>query len=242
MRLRKLNIEKILFLDIETVPEVYQYADLDEKTKELYDQKTKFFQKDDLTAEDVYDRAGVYAEFGKIVCISCGIVDEKMTGKQIRIKSFYSHDERKLLQDFADLLNEYYFSPQHSLCGHNAKEFDFPYIGRRMLINGIDVPEILDIAGKKPWEVNLLDTMELWKFGDYKHYTSIALLCHIFQVPTPKDDISGADVARVYYEENNLERITKYCEKDVVALIQLFLKFRNESLVKEENIQLSFEN
>ncbi len=236
MRIQKMNLEKILFLDIETVPEYYTYGELDEKTADLYDKKTKFFQKDGLTAEDVYDRAGVYAEFGKIVCISCGFINEKMTGKQIRLKSFSGHDERKLLLDFAELLMRYYNSPNHSLCGHNAKEFDFPFIARRMLINGIDIPEILDIAGKKPWEVNLLDTMELWKFGDYKHYTSIALLCHIFNVPTPKDDISGADVARVYYEENDLARITKYCEKDVVALIQLFLKFRNEGLVKEENI------
>ena len=236
MRLQKINLEKVLFLDIETVPEVYNFSELDEKTADLYTQKTKFFQKDGLTAADVYDRAGVYAEFGKIVTISCGIVSEKSTGKSIRLKSFSSHDERKLLLDFAELLMGYYNTPNHALCGHNAKEFDFPFIARRMLINGIDIPEILDIAGKKPWEVNLLDTMELWKFGDYKHYTSIALLCHIFQVPTPKDDISGADVARVYYEEDDLERITTYCEKDVIALIQLFLKFRNEPLVKEEHI------
>ncbi len=231
-----MDIEKILFLDIETVPEVYAFKDLDDKTADLYTKKTKFFQKDGLTAEDVYDRAGVYAEFGKIVCISCGIVQDKNTGKTIRMKSFANHDERKLLLDFAEMLTAYYNTPNHALCGHNAKEFDFPFIARRMLINGIDIPEILDIAGKKPWEVNLLDTMELWKFGDYKHYTSIALLCHIFKVPTPKDDISGADVARVYYEEDDLERIKVYCEKDVIALIQLFLKFRNEGLVKEENI------
>ncbi|MDX1349095.1 MAG: 3'-5' exonuclease [Putridiphycobacter sp.] len=236
MRLQKINLEKVLFLDIETVPEVYNFSDLDEKTADLYSQKTKFFQKDGLSAADVYDRAGVYAEFGKIVTISCGIVSENRNGKSIRLKSFSSHDERKLLLDFAELLNGYYNTPNHALCGHNAKEFDFPFIARRMLINGIDIPEILDIAGKKPWEVNLLDTMELWKFGDYKHYTSIALLCHIFQVPTPKDDISGADVARVYYEEDDLERITTYCEKDVIALIQLFLKFRNEPLVKAAHI------
>ena len=236
MRLQKINLEKVLFLDIETVPEVYNFADLDEKTADLYTQKTKFFQKDGLTAADVYDRAGVYAEFGKIVTISCGIVSESSSGKSIRLKSFSSHDERVLLNDFAELLKGYYNTPNHALCGHNAKEFDFPFIARRMLLNGIDIPEILDIAGKKPWEVNLLDTMELWKFGDYKHYTSIALLCHIFKVPTPKDDISGADVARVYYEDDDLERITTYCEKDVIALIQLFLKFRNEGLVTSENI------
>lgn len=236
MRLQKINLEKVLFLDIETVPEVYKFNELDEKTADLYASKTKFFQKDGLTPEDVYDRAGVYAEFGKIVTISCGIVSENKAGKSIRLKSFSSHDERKLLLDFAELLKGYYHTPNHALCGHNAKEFDFPFIARRMLINGVDIPDILDIAGKKPWEVNLLDTMELWKFGDYKHYTSIALLCHIFGVPTPKDDISGADVARVYYEENDLDRITVYCEKDVIALIQLFLKFRNESLISEAHI------
>ena len=237
MRLKKIDIEKILFLDIETVPKVYNFGELDEKTAELYLHKNKYIQeRDGLSNEQVYEKAGVFAEFGQIVCISCGLVQDKMTGKQIRLNSYYGDDEKQLLQDFADLLNNHYNSPQHIMCGHNAKEFDFPYIARRMLINGIDLPEALDIAGKKPWEINHLDTMELWKFGDFKHYSSLSLLCHIFDIPTPKDDISGADVARVYYEENDLERIVAYCHKDVVALIQLFLKLRNEPLVKEENI------
>lgn len=237
MRLKKLKLEKILFLDIETVPETYKFSELDEKTAELYLQKNKYLiERDNLSEDEVYQRAGVFAEFGKIVCISCGIVSETPNGKEIRMKSFASDDEKELLIEFKNLLDKHYNSPYHSLCGHNAKEFDFPFIARRMLINGIDIPDILDIAGKKPWEVNLLDTMELWKFGDYKHYTSIALLCHIFKVPTPKDDISGADVARVYYEENDLQRIAIYCEKDVIALIQLFLKFRNEPLVEVDNI------
>lgn len=239
MRLNKLKLDKILFLDIETVPEVYKFSDLDEKTADLYLQKNKYLiERDSLSSDEVYERAGVFAEFGKIVCISCGIVSDNGHEKEIRMKSFSGDDETEILTDFADLLNRHYNSPYHSLCGHNAKEFDFPFIARRMLINGINIPDILDIAGKKPWEVNLLDTMELWKFGDYKHYTSIALLCHIFKVPTPKDDISGADVAKVYYEENDLDRIKTYCEKDVIALIQLFLKFRNEPLIKDENIVL----
>ena len=237
MRLQKIDIEKILFLDIETVPQVYDFNDLDEKSAELYLQKNRYLQeRDGLSNEQIYEKAGVYAEFGKIVCISCGLVQDKATGKQIRLRSFYGDDEQQLLQDFADMLNNHYNSPSHILCGHNAKEFDFPYIARRMLINGVDLPETLDIAGKKPWEITHLDTMELWKFGDYKHYSSLSLLCHLFKIPTPKDDISGADVARVYYEEKDLERIVAYCHKDVVALIQLFLKFRNENLVKEENI------
>ena len=237
MQLQKVNIEKILFLDIETVPQVFHFSELDETSAKLYQDKNRYImERDGLSAEEAYQKAGVFAEFGKIVCISCGIVQDRADGKHIRMKSFSGDDEEQLLREFSDLLYKHYASPTNILCGHNAKEFDFPFIARRMLINGLDLPPALDIAGKKPWEINHLDTMELWKFGDYKHYTSLSLLCHIFKVPTPKDDISGADVARVYYEENDLERIVTYCQKDVVALIQLFLRFRNEALVPEENI------
>lgn len=238
--LEKVQLDKVLFLDIETVPQHYKIDELDPKGKELFDAKTKFLQKDEKTIEDVYDdRAGIYAEFGKIVCISVGLVTETPTGKQIRLKSYYHDDEETLLKQFKALLDDRYNTPYHILCGHNAKEFDFPYICRRMLINGIGLPNILDIAGKKPWEISHLDTMELWKFGDFKAYTSLALLCHVFNIPTPKDDISGADVARVYYEENDLERIKVYCEKDVAALIQLFLRMRGDALVEEGEIHFS---
>lgn len=240
MFINTIKLNKVLFLDIETVPQTYQFADVDEKTKELFESKTRFMQKDDKSYTDLYnERAGIYAEFGKIVCISVGFVVESSTGKQMRMKSFYHEDEETLLKQFKGLLEEHYNSPYHILCGHNAKEFDFPYICRRMLIHGITLPEALNIAGKKPWEINHLDTMELWKFGDFKAYTSLALLCHVFKIPTPKDDISGADVARVFYEEKDLERIKVYCEKDVVALIQLFLKMRGEALVEEGEIHYS---
>lgn len=239
MQLQKLNIEKILFLDIETVPEIYQYAELDAATAMHFDAKTKYLQKEGQTAAEVYDRAGIYAEFGKIICISCGIVADKPHGKEIRLKSFAGDDEKQVLLGFAKLLNQHYHNPHYLLCGHNTKEFDFPFIARRMLVHGIDLPAALDIAGKKPWEIPHLDTMELWKFGDYKHYSSLSLLCHLFRIPTPKGDISGADVARVYYEEKDLARIVSYCQKDVVAVIQLFLRFRNEPLVDEEFIHES---
>jgi len=239
MQLRKVNLDNILFLDIETVPLHYTFGELDEETAKLYLDKNRSLQeRDGLTDEEVYQRAGIFAEFGKIVCISCGFVTRTTDGRTIRIKSFANDDEEILLKEFAELLNNHYLPPTGILCGHNAKEFDFPFIARRMLINQLDLPQVLDIAGKKPWEIAHLDTMELWKFGDFKHYTSLSLLCHIFGIPTPKDDISGADVARVYYEENNLDRIVEYCQKDVVALIQLFLKFRNESLIPDENIKL----
>jgi DNA polymerase elongation subunit (family B) len=238
--LEKIPLDKVLFLDIETVPQTYRFPDLDENTRHLFESKTRFMQNEEKSYEQLYnDRAGIYAEFGKIVCISVGFVRDTSTGRTIRMKSFYHDDEETLLKQFKSLLEDHYNTPYHILCGHNAKEFDFPYICRRMLINGIKLPPILDIAGKKPWEVSHLDTLELWKFGDYKAFTSLALLCHVFNIPTPKDDISGADVARVYYEENDLERIKVYCEKDVVALIQLFLKMKGDALVSEGDIHFS---
>jgi DNA polymerase elongation subunit (family B) len=236
--LEKMPLDKMLFLDIETAPQTYQFIDLPLKTKELFEAKTRFMQNEEKSYEQLYnERGSIYAEFGKIICISVGYIHQTHVGKEIRMKSFYHDDEETLLKQFVRLLED---NPKFSiLCGHNAKEFDFPYICRRLLINGMKLPAILDIAGKKPWEISHLDTMELWKFGDYKAFTSLALLCHVFNIPTPKDDISGADVARVYYEDKNLERIKVYCEKDVVALIQLFLRMRGDHLVDEGKIHYS---
>lgn len=237
--LETIKIEKVLFLDIETVPQVYKFAELDEKTADLYQQKTKWLKKEDTSDEEIYERAGIYAEFGKIVCITCGIVQVTMGKPTVRLKSFADDDEVKLLEGFIDMINESFGSGRLMLmCGHNAKEFDFPFIARRILINGLKLPGPLNIAGKKPWEIAHLDTMELWKFGDFKAYTSLNLLTHVFGIPTPKDDISGADVARVYYEEGDLKRIVTYCEKDVIALINLFLKFQGNELVDPENISV----
>lgn len=235
--LEKINLHKILFLDIETVPVYPNYADVDEGLKPFIDAKLKIDPEDPSTIDN-YALAGVYSEFAKVVCISVGFVRETRTGRTMRLKSFYHDDEETLLKQFKQLLEDHPEDFQ-ILCAHNGKEFDFPFICRRMLVNGIKIPAVLDIAGKKPWEVAHLDTMQLWKFGDYKAYTKLALLCHIFGIPTPKDDISGADVAKVYYEENNLERIKIYCEKDVVALIQVFLKYRCESLIEETEIHFS---
>lgn len=233
------QLDKILFLDIETVPEVYHYTDLELETTKLFDAKNARFLTEDKTKEDVYnEKAGIYAEFGKIICISVGFVHQSATGRSIRMTSFAHEDEETLLRQFVRLLENNYNTPKHLLCGHNSKEFDIPFICRRLLIHGIRLPNVLNLAGKKPWEIQHLDTMELWKFGDYKAYTSLALLCHVFKIPTPKDDISGADVARVYYEEHNLDRIRIYCEKDVVALIQLFLRMNGEPLVDEGEIYI----
>lgn len=240
MLLNSLNLDKVLFLDIETAPQVYKPEELSDEARKLFATKARVAPDDIEVFTEAYNRSSsIMAEFGKIICISVGYVRETTTGRQMRLKSYYHDDEETLLLQFKKLMDEHYNSPYHILCGHNAKEFDFPYICRRMLIHGIALPKILNIAGKKPWEIAHLDTMELWKFGDFKAYTSLALLCHVFQIPTPKDDISGADVARVYYEEKNLERIKIYCEKDVAALIQLFLKMQGEPMIDEGEIYFS---
>jgi DNA polymerase elongation subunit (family B) len=233
---QKINLEKVLFLDIETVPEKSQFDELSEEMKILWKNKSILISKDNVTPKEAYSRAGIYAEFGKLVCISVGIIRIEKGIKTLRVKSFSNHNEKEILQDFFKVLNKHYSSLDTYLCAHNGKEFDFPYIARRALINGINIPATLDLAGKKPWEVKHIDTLHLWKFGDYKHYTSLSLLAAIFKIPTPKDDIDGSMVGQVYWEENNLLRISQYCEKDVVALSQLFLRFRNENIIATENI------
>jgi predicted PolB exonuclease-like 3'-5' exonuclease len=219
-----IELQNILFIDIETVPIFPNYQELPEDWQKLWDKKAKYLTQENETPSDIYERAGIYAEFGKIICISAGIITSK---QEIRIKSFYGDNEKEILNNFAELLNRYYKTDEHYLAAHNGKEFDYPYIARRMLVNKISLPKLLDIASKKPWEVKHIDTLELWKFGDYKHYTSLELLAKLFEIPTPKDDINGADVAKVYYQEKNIERIVKYCEKDVITLIKLYLRQKN---------------
>ena len=234
--LKDTNISRVLFLDIETVPLTPDYESMDEKLAALWDKKSAYFRKEGEDASDVFERAGIYSEFGRIIAISVGLITGSLNNRAIRLKSFYGDDEVKLLQEFTVMLNNFCGGKEALLCAHNGKEFDFPYIARRMLINGLNIPAILDNAGKKPWEINLLDTMELWKFGDYKHYTSLELITTLLGIPTPKDDIDGSMVASVYYKDNDLKRIVEYCEKDVVALVQVFLKFRGEGLVRDNNI------
>jgi hypothetical protein len=238
--LQNINYNKILFFDIETVPLTYEFKDLEERAQGLWDRKTRFLQgRDNLSPDELYEKAGIYAEFGKVVCISMGFVLQKEGETQIRVKSIANENEKILLQEYIDLLNSYYNSPDFLFCAHNGKEFDIPFLCRRILINGLKLPFILNVSGKKPWEIKHLDTMELWKFGDFKNYTSLDLLTYIFNIPTPKDDMDGSQVAKVFYEEKNLDRIIHYCEKDVIATIQLFRKYQGDSLIDEEFIQIA---
>jgi 3'-5' exonuclease len=235
--LDSIRIEDILFLDIETIPAAPSFDSLDNVMQLLWEKKSKQFRNAEQKPEEVYERAGIYSEFGKIICISVGLIKER-NPLSLKLKSFFGEDEKVLLEDFSAMLVK--FSKSHReplLCAHNGKEFDYPYIARRMVINGLVIPEILDNSGKKPWEVKLLDTMELWKFGDYKNYTSLELLTNVLGIPTPKDDIDGSMVAGIYYGEKDIERIVRYCEKDVVAIVQVLLRFMRQPLVAHDKIE-----
>jgi uncharacterized protein YprB with RNaseH-like and TPR domain len=239
--LDKYQIEEILFLDIETVPQYSKHDELPENLVALWEKKAlqlsridKFNADSTVKPEDVYDRAGIYAEFGKIVCISTGV----MRNDLLWIKSFFGDDEHELLSGFSQMIKKLKEKNINFLCAHNGKEFDFPYLIRRMLINRLEVPPILDLAEKKPWEVNHLDTMELWKFGDFKSFTSLELLATVFGIPSPKDDIKGSDVARVYWLDHDLPRIVAYCQKDVATIVSLLRAFKGKPMITEEFIRV----
>ncbi len=241
------DLSNILFLDIETVPQLWDFDELEDRRQELwaikYGQLTKTPYQDIMPehlAEGWQERAGIYAEFGKIICISVGMLTKPVGGGEpvFRLKSFAHDNEAILLDDFAQLLEKRFNQPdKFALCGHNIKEFDVPYICRRMLINQMPFPKLLDVTGKKPWETkHLIDTLELWRFGDYKNFTSLKLLTAIFDIPSPKDDIDGSQVATTYWENRELDRIAVYCEKDVLATAQLFRKFRRLPLLTDQQV------
>lgn len=234
-----MNYNNILFLDIETVSQFETYQHMPADWQELWDSKAQFLirNKELESTHTIYERAGIYAEFGKIVCMSCGCIQGKGEDKKIILKSFCGHDEQKILTDFAAMLNQWAKDNSKLLCAHNGKEFDYPYICRRMIINNVPIPEILQISGKKPWDIRHLDTMELWKFGDYKNYTSLKLLAKVLGIPSPKDDIDGSMVYSVYWIEKDLQRIVTYCQKDVITLAQVFLRLHCEPFIKPENVE-----
>ena len=232
--LHKIPLNNILFLDIETVPEAADFNALDTETQELYAAKTQY-QRKEISAEEFYERAGIWAEFGKIICIAVGYFTAA-DGGEFRVTSF-SGDEADLLREFNSLLETHFNRPYHRLCAHNGKEFDFPYLARRMTILGIPLPNQLRLFGKKPWEVPHLDTMDLWKFGDFKHYTSLRLLAKVLGIPSPKEDISGDQVREVYYSDNDLDRIIEYCQRDTITVAQIFLRYRNQPILQEDQIK-----
>jgi 3'-5' exonuclease len=235
------DLRDILFLDIETVACSDDYNSLDERLKAQWARKVGFLKQreEGQTDEEVFhERAGIYAEFGKIIVIGIGMFAENVNGElTIKLKSLFDHDERKLLNEFRTHTEKMNLSLK--LCAHNGKEFDFPYLCRRMLVNGVALPSVLTMAGKKPWDIPHLDTMELWKFGDYKHYTSLDLLSTIFNIPSSKGQMDGSKVNEVYYKEKDLTKIAQYCLGDVLAVAQLYLKMKGMNLIAEQNILYS---
>ena len=235
--LEHINLDKVLFLDIETVPQSPNFKNLDSAIQELWKHKAQLLRKGEAESdEDVYHRAGIYAEFGKIICVSVGYFIYQDKQRVLKIRSFYGDDETSLLKIFSSFLNENFNKSTHLLCAHNGKEFDFPYLCRRLLVNRLRLPTILNIAGRKPWEIQHLDTMELWRFGDYKSFTPLKLLASIFNIPSPKEDMDGSIVWSVYWVEQDIERIVNYCQKDVITIVRLLLAMKGVEQLEDANI------
>jgi predicted PolB exonuclease-like 3'-5' exonuclease len=228
--MNKTNLSRILFLDIETVPLVYQYNQLEDSSKELWDRKWQYNK--DIDPALQYQKSGIYAEFAKVVCIGLGFYHDD----KFRLRTIAGGDEAAILEEFSELLAKHFYGNNHLLCAHNGKEFDFPFLCRRYLIHRLKLPALLQIQGKKPWEIKHIDTMELWKFGDVKNYSSLNLLAHVFGIPSPKDDMDGSMVAKTFYEDNDLARIEKYCLKDVVTLARVFNRFVGLGNLADEDI------
>ena len=234
------SIGNILFLDIETAPQHPSFDLLPNDWKDLWTKKAEILlrNRENETVDSIYSRAGIYAEFGKIICVSCGIIQGNGSGKKMLLKSFFGDDEKLLLIEFVEMLRKWGYDNTKFLCAHNGREFDFPYLSRRLIINGVPIPPILNTAGKKPWEVNHLDTMELWKFGDYKNYTTLNLLAHVLGIASPKDDLDGSMVGDVYWKERNIHRIVSYCQKDVVTVAQVFLRLCGEECIQPDQVEI----
>jgi len=238
--LKNVQLQDLLVLDLETVSQFATFNELDEDWQELWTKKAGALNNADVNAALVYDRAAIYAEFGKIVCIGLGIFHLVDGEINLKVKSISGHDEKAILLEFVDLLNTHFnIDGKHRLVAHNGKEFDFPFLCRRMLIHGIEIPNVLNIVGKKPWEIMHLDTMELWKFGDYKNYTSLNVLAKCFGIPSPKDDIDGSMVGYTYWQQNDLDRISVYCKKDIVTTAQILMKYKHLALIAPDKIKIS---
>lgn len=230
--------QNLLFIDIETVSEKATYQNLTENWQELWTEKTQRILPSENTAAEFYEqRAGVMAEFAKVICISIGYFKYEGEVMQLRIKSFYADEEKKVLQDFIATLNKMEIqNNKWCFAGHNIKEFDIPFLCRRLLINGMPIPEYIDFQNMKPWETNCIDTFQYWRFGDYKNYTSLKLLAATLGIASPKDDIDGSQVGEVYWKENDLQRIVTYCQKDIITTANILLRFKNMPLIEHNNV------
>jgi predicted PolB exonuclease-like 3'-5' exonuclease len=236
--MQQIAIENLFLLDIETVSGVQHFNLLNDEWKELWSEKILKSLPTDTTAEEYYPRrAAILAEFAKVVCISTGYFKKENNQWKLRLKSFYSENEKEVLESFTKMLEQLHArNSRWIFTGHNIKEFDIPFLSRRMLVNNIEIPPYIDFQNMKPWDTPVLDTLHLWRFGDYKHYTSLKLLAATLGVPSPKDDIDGSKVGEVFWEEKNLERIAIYCQKDVATVANVLLRFKGLPLLNEQQI------
>ena len=236
--MHNIPIENLFLIDIETVSEEKAYDLLNDTWKQLWTEKIHKALPENITAEEYYPlRAGIMAEFAKLVCISFGHFRTLNNSLQLRIKSFYSFNEKTILENFIKTLYHLHaINNQWCFTGHNIKEFDIPFLCRRMIVNNLSIPPFMDFQNMKPWETPVTDTLHLWRFGDYKHYTSLKLLAATLGIISPKDDIDGSMVGQVFWEDQNLERIATYCQKDVVTVANVMLRFKNLPLLLPEQI------
>lgn len=234
----KMPLENFLVIDIETVSSKPGFDDLDIEWQHLWEEKVIRSLPENCSPREYYtQRAGIMAEFAKVVCISIGYFKKEREYYQFRVKSIFATGERELLEIFVNTINQ--LEAVHNrwcFTGHNIKEFDIPFLCRRLLINGLEVPPYLDFQNMKPWETNMVDTFQYWRFGDYKNYTSLKLLAAALNVPSPKDDIDGSMVGDVYWKDNDLQRIAVYCQKDVVTVANIILRFKNLPLLTPEQV------
>jgi hypothetical protein len=230
--------ENLLLIDIETAPLERDYAQLPEKMQTLWAKKSLILDPEQPDpALSFSQRAGIYAEFGKIVCIGLGYFVHTDKGYTMKIKSLASHNEKEILEEFREVCNRFFKKPDKQFCGHNIREFDIPYICRRSFIHQVPLPDILTgLQSKKPWENPMLDTLQFWKFGEYKNFTSVDLLATVLHIESPKGDIDGSEVGRVYWQENDLDRIVRYCNRDVVTVGQILMRLNGMDLLNESEI------
>jgi 3'-5' exonuclease len=235
------QLKNILFIDIETVSVQPSFDMLTEGLQKEWERKAKFLKHStdpEANAASIFtDKSGIFSEFAKVVCIGFGSLHQHGDEWKLRLKALTNDDEKVLLNEFCEVLTNFTkFYPDLRFCGHNIKEFDIPFLCRRMIINGVGLPVCMQLGGKKPWEINHLDTLELWRFGDYKHFTSLSLLAEVLGIPSPKDDINGSMVGDVYWNEHNLPRIAKYCQQDVLTAARVFLKLRGINDIHPEPV------
>ncbi len=232
-------LSDLFLIDIETVPKFSNINELSAEDRNLFFDKISKTMPENFVQEEAYQqKAGILAEFGKVICISAGFFYKDKAGRTcLRIKSIFNHNEKLLLKEFIEISGKFFRHKNRvEFAGHNIREFDVPFLCRRMIINQISLPTYMYMHGAKPWEISMTDTLQWWKFGDYKNYISLHLLSSILGIPTSKDDIDGSMVQQVYYKENNLQRIVNYCQKDVVTVAQVIQRFKNLPLIEAENI------